>query len=239
MSKVTEEIISVVIPVYNEGEAIRQCLTGLYAALQAHEHELLICYDFDEDNTLPAIDAIKGEIPTIRLVKNLFGRGVAKAIKSGFDSARGDVIVTFMADMSDSPEIILQMAEKMRTAGAHIVSGSRYMKGGKQIGGPLLKRTLSRVAGLSLFHLAGIPTHDPTTNFRAYSRDVLDNIEIESDEGFDIALELTVKAFIDGYKIDEVPSTWTDRTSGESQFKLFKWLPNYLKWYFMAVTKNR
>ena len=64
--------------------------------------------------------------------------------------------------------------------GADVVAASRYMKGGRQVGGPRLKRLISRFAGLSLHWFAGVPTHDPTNNFKLYSRRFLDAVTIES-----------------------------------------------------------
>ena len=63
---------------------------------------------------------------------------------------------------------------------------------------------------------------------------MLGDIHIESKGGFELSLEITVKAFLAGYTITETPSTWRDRTAGTSRFRLWKWLPHYLKWYFMA-----
>jgi hypothetical protein len=118
--------------------------------------------------------------------------------------------------------------------GADVVSASRYMRGGHQQGGPLLKRLMSRTAGLTLHWFAGVPTHDPTNNFKLYSRRFLDSITIQSTAGFELALELTVKATLAGRKVAEVPTTWRDRTAGKSNFKLRQWLPNYLYWYRVA-----
>jgi dolichol-phosphate mannosyltransferase len=115
-----------------------------------------------------------------------------------------------------------------------VVAASRYMRGGHQIGGPLLKRTMSRMAGLTLHWLAGVPTHDPTSNFKLYSRRFLESTTIESTAGFELALELTVKATRAGRRVVEVPTTWRDRTSGASNFKLRNWLPHYLHWYRVA-----
>ena len=110
------------------------------------------------------------------------------------------------------------------------------MRGGRQIGGPPLKRLMSRTAGLTLHWFAGVPTHDPTNNFKLYSRRFLDTVTIESTAGFELALELTVKATIARRRVAEVPTTWRDRTAGESNFKLRKWLPHYLHWYWTAFT---
>jgi len=176
----SDQCISIVLPVYNEADNIRPCLERLWDALRDHEHEILICYDFDEDTTLPAIANMEAKPPTIRFIKNDLGPSVAYAIQAGFRAARGDVIVTTMADLSDPPEVIVCMVEKRRQEGAAVVSGSRYMRGGSQTGGPYVKRLLSRFAGLSLYWVAGLQTHDATTNFRAYSRDFLSQMRIES-----------------------------------------------------------
>jgi len=79
-----------------------------------------------------------------------------------------------------------------------------------------------------------VPTHDPTNNFKLYARGFLDAVTIESTAGFELALELTVKATLAGSRIAEVPTTWRDRTAGQSNFKLRKWLPHYLHWYRVA-----
>ncbi len=94
---------------------------------------------------------------------------------------------------------------------------------------------MSRTAGLTLHWLAGVATHDPTNNFKLYSRRLLDATPIESSAGFELALELTVKATLAGRPVAEVPTTWRDRAQGESNFRLRKWLPHYLRWYRVAL----
>ena len=196
-----------------------------------------MCYDFDEDSTLPALAAMPDKPATVRLVRNSLGKGVANALIAGFAAARGDVIVTSMADLSDPPSVIPLMAAKIRDEGADVVSGSRYMRGGTQRGGLRLKTLMSRTAGLSLHYVGRVPTHDATTNFRAYSRRFLEDVPVESARGFEVGLELTTKAHLLGYRIDEVPSSWDDRTAGTSKFDLVGWLPAYLHWYGMAMRR--
>jgi len=231
----SEQLISIVLPVYNEADNIAPCLRGLFAVLKDLPHEIVVVYDFDADTTLPAIAAMPDKPATVRLAKNTLGKGVVNALRAGFAAAKGDVVVTTMADLSDPPGVIPQMASKIRSGGAVVVSGSRYMRGGSQHGGPLLKRTMSRFAGLSLRYFAFMKTHDATTNFRAYAAEFLRTHPVESTAGFEVALELTVKAHLEGLKIDEVPSTWHDRTAGESRFNLKKWLPKYFYWYMLAM----
>jgi hypothetical protein len=139
-----------------------------------------------------------------------------------------------MGDGSDDAGDIDAMYE-LAKGGAGVVAGSRYVRGGKQLGGPLLKRTMSRAAGLSLHWVAGIPIHDATSNFRMYSRRLLDKVTIESDGGFELGIELTVKAHLLGMRVAEVPTTWRDRTAGKSRFQLWRWLPRYLRWYGRGI----
>jgi glycosyltransferase involved in cell wall biosynthesis len=159
---------------------------------------------------------------------------VLNAMKAGIAESSGDYVLISMADGSDEPHVVDAMVELAR-GGADVVSASRYMQGGHQVGGPPLKRLLSRTAGLTLHWFGGVATHDPTNNFKLYSRRFLDATTIESDAGFELALELTVKATLDRRRVAEVPTTWRDRTAGESNFKLRKWLPHYLHWYLAAL----
>jgi len=139
-----------------------------------------------------------------------------------------------MGDGSDDPGDIDAMYA-LALGGADVVAGSRYMRGGHQVGGPLLKRTMSRVAGLSLRWLGGLPIHDARSNFRMYSKHLLQQVTIESGGGFELGIELTVKAHALGMRVAEVPTTWRDRTAGQSRFQLWKWLPRYLRWYWVGI----
>src|SRR5207302_4453267 len=229
-----EPRLSIVVPVYNEGENIKRTLRELAAAVRSKPYEVLIVYDFDEDTTVPVVEGMRAEVPQVVLHRNDVARGALGAIRSGFQAARAPHVVVTMADLSDDPQDVDRMLELAET-GADVVSASRYMPGGRQVGGPLLKRTLSRLAGLSLHWVAGIPTHDPTNNFKLYSRRLLDLVSIESEAGFELALERTVKAHLLGLPIAELPTTWRDRTAGASRFRLMHWLPHYLRWYWRGM----
>ena len=228
-------MISIVVPVYNEAENIQSFLRDLEAAL-TEPHETLIVYDFPEDSTLPAVAAMQPPCASVRLVHNTLGKGVLNALKAGFQASTGEAVIVMMADRSDEPNDVTGMA-KLITDGADVVAGSRYMTGGRQEGGPWLKRTLSRMAGVSLYYLAGLPTHDATNNFRAYSRRVVTEIPIEGQASFALAMELTLKAHWRGWRVTEVPTTWRDRSAGQSRFRLFAWLPHYLRWYLRALRR--
>ncbi len=227
--------LSIVMPVYNEGKIIPETVKRIHQQVKT-PFELLIVYDMDEDTTTPAVKKIQNKYKNAKLVKNIYGRGALNAIKTGFTKAKGEAICVMMADLTDDPQTLNEMMKKF-DAGFDIVSGSRYMPGGKQIGGPFLKQLMSKTAGISLHFLAGIPTWDPTNSFRLYSKRFLEKTKIESDGGFELGIELTVKAYFEGFKVTEVPTTW-DYLSKESRFLLKKWLPKYFKWYLWALEKR-
>jgi glycosyltransferase involved in cell wall biosynthesis len=225
--------LSIVIPVYNEGPNFR----ALWAELSQHltcDYTTFVIYDHDEDDTLGVINEIiaAGE-KRLSPVKNLRGRGVSAAIMTGFDVAPPGPVLIVMGDLSDDLRQVDRMLELYRQ-GYHLVAGSRYMKGGSLVGGPFFKQALSRMAGTSLYWLRGLPTRDATNAFKIYDRSMVQTFNVESRNGFELNLELTVKAFLGGYRIAEVPSMWRDRTNGQSRFRLWKWLPHYLYWYFYA-----
>ena len=96
------------------------------------------------------------------------------------------------------------------------------------------KGFISRMAGLSLYHVARVGTRDATNSFKAYSKSFIDKVGIESDQGFEIGIELVAKARRYRMPVAEIPTIWLDRAFGTSNFKLVAWLPRYLKWYFYA-----
>lgn len=237
MAKAKNPMLHVITPVYNEGENF----PGLYKAVKKNiktPHELIVVYDFDEDTTVPVAKKYQKKDKSLKLKKNTRGRGVLNALLSGFDQVKSGPLLVIMGDLSDDLKIVDEMYRHYLN-GASVVCASRYAKGGKVVGGPLLKRTLSRLAGVSLYYIRGIPTHDITNAFRLYDKRLLNKIKLESTGGFELSMEITVKAFLLNEKITEIPTTWYDRTAGESKFKLWKWLPSYLRWYFYALFNRK
>ncbi len=229
--------LTIVIPVYNEGENIITTLGEIQRYAPATE-AVVVVYDFDGDTTLPFLErALNDPLWTTRLrpVKNIYGHGALNAIKTGFKLSSSDWVLVVMGDLSDDLSAVPAMLEQA-VSGVDIVCGSRYMKGGKHTGGPLVKGILSRMAGLSMHYLIGIPTRDVTNSFKLYSRRALEAIPVESTGGFEIGMELAVKAYFRGYRIAEVPSAWRSRTPEKSRFHMKAWIPKYLKWYFSALT---
>jgi hypothetical protein len=139
-----------------------------------------------------------------------------------------------MCDLSDMPGTVNALFAKIQE-GYDLVVASRYAPGGKKIGGPKLKLFLSWLANTSLQCMTGIPTHDMTNAFIIYRKEVLDDIHVETQGGFEITMEIIAKAYVLGYRIAEVPTINRDRAAGKSKFKLAQWIGRYLHWYLYIL----
>ena len=228
--------LDIVIPVYNEGDNIHGVLDSFVASIRT-PFRLLICYDHDEDSTLAAIEnyARRDQID-IELVKNE-GKFAHGAVMSGFDASTAPFVMCFPADDTLTAKNIDAMVE-LAENGCDIVCASRFIQGGCMEDAPWLKEVLVRAAAFTLYHLARLPTHDATNGLRLFSRRVIDNIKIESTYGFCFSIELLVKCHRLGWRVGEAPSQWYERTAGQSRFRVIKWLPGYLRWYFYAFAST-
>lgn len=224
--------VSIVIPVYDEGDAILGCLDRIFQSVTL-PCEILVVYDDPSDSTRPYLEKYAKAEPRLVPIHNTDGPGPARAIRFGIEHASGSVAVVTMADGSDDAEQIDELC-KLVERGVVIAAASRYMSGGQQIGGPMMKSTLSRLAGLSLYWLARVGTRDATNSFKAYSTEFVRSVGIESDTGFEIGIELVAKARRLGLPIAEVPTIWLERAHGASNFKVARWIPRYLRWYRFA-----
>jgi glycosyltransferase involved in cell wall biosynthesis len=229
--------LTIVTPVYHEQENICKVIDGLREHVKT-PYEFLIVYDTNEDPTYETVKkyTTKHKIDNVFLVKSHVGngRGFANALKSGFLMAKGDAVLVMMADLCDNPADIDAMYAQFKK-GSDLVCASRYVKGGAQIGSPLVKRTLSRWAGVSLYHLGCMPIHDVTNNFKMYRRTMLNKLPLPDEGGFELAMAITIMAHRAGYTLSELPTTWRDREAGEAKFNVRKMLPRYFKWYLRAI----
>jgi glycosyltransferase involved in cell wall biosynthesis len=224
--------VSVVVPSYNEGDQIRPVLDRLFESVHL-QCEVLVVVDDEQDSTMPVVAEYSLKEPRIRCLVNTYGRGPANAIRFGIDTAAAPVTVVTMADGCDDPRQIDELA-RLVERGVAVAAASRYMPGGQQVGGPVLKAVLSRTAGRSLRVLAHTGTRDATNSFKAYSTDFVRKVGIDSRHGFEIGIELTAKAKRMGLPVAEIPTIWLDRQAGESNFRVASWIPQYLRWYRFA-----
>ncbi len=224
--------VSIVIPVYNEEDHIVPVLDRLFESVTL-PCEVLCVYDSPDDTTRPVLEQYAEKEPRLLPTLNTYEPGPAHAIRYGLDHASSPVLVVTMADGCDDP-MQIDTLTRLVERGVVVAAASRYMRGGQQVGGPAFKSLLSRLAGNSLYWFARVGTHDATNSFKAYSAEFVRAVGLESDQGFEIGIELVAKARRARQPIAEVPTIWLDRTFGTSNFKLRAWLPRYLRWYFFA-----
>jgi len=227
---------SIVIPAYNEGDGIVPGLDRIFEAITV-DAEVLVVVDTVDDTTIPVVEAYATNEPRLRHLVNDYGRGPAQAIRYGIDHASADTVVITMSDGCDDPRQIDDLV-KLVERGVVVAAASRYMPGGQQVGGPRFKSFLSRTAGKSLQWFTNAGTRDATNSFKAYNREFVREVGIDSRDGFEIGLELTAKARRMRLPVAEIPTIWLDRTFGESNFKLSAWIPKYLRWYRFAFGRR-
>jgi len=167
---------------------------------------------------------------------NTYEKGFANAVKFGLERVKTEAVVPVMADLCDDITTIKEMFKKIQS-GFDVVCGSRYIQNGARAGGSRIKGFFSGFVGWSLHCLIGIPTHDIANAFKMYRKDVIEKIDINA-KGFEVSMEIPLKAFFLGFKITEVPTCWKERTKGKSNFKMFRLFPNYFKFYTWAIYKK-
>lgn len=217
--------ISCIVPAQNEEGNIVAVVGALSPVLSSspliRDYEIIIVDDNSTDSTGQLIDSLAKNDTHIRPVHRTSSPGFGNAIKSGMGEAKGDIIIPFMGDFSDNPQDILLLVGKINE-GYDIAYGSRFIEGGSLKDYPWVKRIANRAFNNLLRLSFGIPHRDTTNAFKAYRKEVIDAIGISNFEssGFDITIEIPIKAHIYGFRSAEVPVHWYDRTAGEAKLKL-------------------
>ncbi|MCM8795349.1 MAG: glycosyltransferase [Candidatus Omnitrophica bacterium] len=227
--------LAIVIPAHNEEDNIKDIIKKVEETVDI-PFELVVIDDHSQDNTNRIVRDLSKEYKNLYLVENKHKKGFANALKTGFSNVTADIVIPIMADSCDDLSTIRKMWDKINL-GYDVVCGSRYIKGGRRIGGSKIKGFFSWFGGWSLHFLLGIPTHDIANAFKMYRKRVIESIDIRAC-GFEISMEIPLKAYYLGFKITEVPTVWMERKKGKSSFRIFRLLPNYIKLYMWAFFRK-
>lgn len=232
-------MLSVLLPVRNEGINLRVMLKMLRGMLEV-PYEVLVVYDSVNDDSIPVVEAMQRESPFIRGILNTRGRGVVNAIRTGVDEARGEYVLLFAADEL-GPLIAIDDMVSLVQAGCEFVSCTRYAHGGRRLGGTLIGGLLSRTAN-RLFHwLAGSQFTDSTTGIKLFRRQLFYALNLEARPvGWAVAFEMAIKAELAGVRLGEVPIISIDRLyGGQSTFQIGPWMVEYLRWFMWGARRLR
>jgi len=227
--------LSIVIPAHNEEENIGQVIRQVEDKIK-FPFDLIVVNDHSTDKTAEIVSGLAKEFNNIILAENKLAGGFANAVKAGLASVKTEIVVPVMGDLCDDLGTIPLMFEKIKE-GFDVVCGARYIKGGSRIGGSKIKGFFSFFVGRTMAMFTGIPTRDIANAFKMYRKEVIQGIDIEST-GFEISMEMALKAYFKGFRIAEVPTVWREREKGKSSFKMFNLTPNYSRWYLWAIKRK-
>lgn len=214
--------LSVVIPAYNEEEIIAETVLGIEAALKEKniEHEIFVVDDNSKDNTAEVLKDLSLKIPSLKYETNAGPNGFGYAVRYGLDRFSGDCVAVMMADLSDSPDDLVKFYTTMKDGGYDCVFGSRFIKGGKTIDYPAVKKIINRIANYIIRVMMRIKYNDTTNAFKLYKRHTIDGLRPFLAPHFNLTIELPLKAIIRGYSYAVVPNSWTNRKYGVSKLKI-------------------
>lgn len=216
--------LSVVIPMFNEGENVEATVRQVEDALTSFKgtYEIITVNDGSLDDTLDALNRLAEQNRKLKIVSYPKNVGRGRALQEGFKKAIGDIIVSIDADLSYDPHYILDLVEALRTEQEiDFVLASPYMPGGGVKNVPTVRLWISKFGNKILRFAMPNRIYTSTGIFRAYRRKVLDTLELESD-GKEIHLEILSKALALGYRVKEIPAILTGRRKGRSKFRFRK-----------------
>lgn len=228
------EKLSVVIPAYNEEKNITKCINELQAVLRDREipYEIIVVNDSSEDGTEGMVRAEMASDESIRLVSRTPPGGFGRAVRSGMEAVRGDVVVVYMADLSDSPDDVVAYYNKIRE-GYDCVFGSRFIKGSEVHRYPPLKLVVNRIVNRCIQLMFWTRFNDLTNAFKAYRTAVIRDCGPYRACHFNLTLEMSLGALIRDYHIAQIPIRWYGRTWGSSNLKLGEMGRRYLSTLLM------
>ena len=214
--------LSIVIPAYNEEESITETIDQIEEAFSqvSIDHEILVVNDNSKDNTAQVLEELSRNYPAVKYVTNLGPNGFGYAVRYGLERYSGDCVAVMMADLSDSPYDLIRYYTTMLEGNYDCVFGSRFMKGGKVVDYPFVKKVINRIANFIIRVVMRIKYNDTTNAFKLYKREVIEGVKPILSPHFNLTIELPLKAIIRGYSYAVVPNSWTNRKYGVSKLKI-------------------
>ncbi len=221
--------LSVVIPAHNEAEVVEPTLRGLIGQLGPEEidYEIVVVDDASSDGTGDVVAGVSAEEPRVRCVRNEAPHGFGFAVRKGLEEFRGDAVVIVMADGSDDPRDVV-LYYRVLEAGYDCAFGSRFMPGATVRDYPRIKLTINRIVNAGIRVLFRHGYNDTTNAFKAYRREVIENLRPLLSHHFNLTVELPLKAITRGFSYAIVPTSWTNRAAGTSKLQLNEMGSRYL-----------
>jgi dolichol-phosphate mannosyltransferase len=221
--------LSVVIPAHNEAALIETTLDALlrHLAAESMDYEIVVVDDASTDGTGEAVARVAARDPHVRIVVNDGPHGFGHAVRCGLDAFTGAAVVILMADGSDDPRDVV-LYYRVLEAGYDCAFGSRFMPGATVRDYPRLKRYINRAANMGIRLIFRHGYNDTTNAFKAYRREVIEQMHPLLSPHFNLTVEMPLKAITRGFSYAIVPTSWTNRAAGESKLQLQEMGSRYL-----------
>jgi len=235
----SQRVVSILLPVRNEGINLKIMLKILRATLEV-DHEVLVICDDPSDTSIPVVIEMQKDYSNLRLIQNQYGRGVTNAIRAGFEAAVGEYVLIFAAD-EVGPVLAIEDMLALMNEGVEFVSCTRYAHGGRRLGGSLIGGILSQTANKLFVMFGGCLLTDATTGIKMMRREVYPRLQLSARPvGWAVAFEMSIKAQLAGMRLGEVPIISIDRLyGGESTFRVGSWTVEYLRWFWWGAKELR
>lgn len=219
-----------VIPAFNEAEALPDTVTGLNRTLREAgiEHEILVVNDNSRDNSAEVLGRLGEKISELRVVNNDPPNGFGFAVRCGLENFTGDAVALFMADASDDPQDLVKFFREMEEKKVDCVFGDRWCREGRVVDYPVVKRCMNRIFNWGVSVVFMLRYHDVTNAFKLYRAPVIRGVAPLLSHHFNLTLEIPLKAIIRGYTYTIVPNTWTNRKTGIAKLKIREMGSRYL-----------
>jgi dolichol-phosphate mannosyltransferase len=223
------QLLSVIIPAFNEEGCIRSTVEHLTVELRIHgvPNEIIVVDDGSTDSTGQILTTLSESLPNLRPVRNSGRNGFGRAIAFGLDQMRGDAAVVMMADESDDCRDVVRYWQALNE-GWDAVFGSRFMRGGGVIDYPRLKLAVNRLANFFIRVLFRITLNDTTNAFKAYRQTTIEGCRPLISPHFNLTVELPLKTIVRGFSWTVIPITWRNRRTGEAKLKMKEMGSRYL-----------
>jgi glycosyltransferase involved in cell wall biosynthesis len=219
------KLVTLLVPAYNEALKIMSSLTEMYAYMLSlsdrYRFELLVVDDGSTDETAAIVDAFASNRPEVRLLRQPVNMRLGQALRDGFTSSLGDVVVVFDSDLSYSVDHIGRMLETMERDHVAVVVASPYMKGGKTSAIPWRRAQMSKQVNRMLSAASQYDVKTVTGMVRAYEGDFIRGLSLKS-MGPEINTEILYKAQVMRVRIGEIPAhlDWSDQAERMAKRKV-------------------
>jgi dolichol-phosphate mannosyltransferase len=221
--------LSLIVPAHDEAEVIEPTLHELLRQLtaEAMEFEILVVDDGSSDGTAAAVVRVAAADDRVRCVRNDGAHGFGYAVRKGLEQFTGDAVVIAMADGSDDARDVV-LYYRVLEAGYDCAFGSRFMPGAVVRDYPRFKWCINRAVNTAIRLLFRHGYNDTTNAFKAYRREVIEQLQPLISPHFNLTVEMPLKAVTRGFSYAIVPTSWTNRTAGESKLRLQEMGSRYL-----------